>query len=110
MTTEGRPPLIQVDLKNYQGLFTKSSSEILAPEQLAIAQNVDFVSLYGCASKLKGNAQILNGTYMEAGIGQPISWIGFYKSVDLNGQILRQVLFAGGTTIQRIEAQGFITQ
>jgi|SRR5271166_612189 len=105
MTTEGRPPLIQVDLKNYQGLFTKSSSEILSPEQLAVAQNVDFVALYGAASKLRGNLRILTNAAPT-----PVSWVGFYKSVDLNGQILRQVLIAAGTTLQLINSDGSLTQ
>lgn len=97
-----RLSLLQLDLKNFQGIYSKSSPDVLNPEQLDIAENIDLFKFYGAAAKLKGNARILSSIYTEGGVAKPISWVGFYKESDLDGQILRQVLIAAGTTIQKV--------
>lgn len=104
MATEGRPSLAVVEIKNFQGLYTKSSPDILEPEQLDIAQNIDFVNLYGAAAKIKGNARILSSADPAA-----ITWVGFYKASSLNGSILRHVLVANGTKISLLEGSSLTT-
>lgn len=97
-----RLTLVSLDLKNFQGLYTKSSPDVLNPEQLDIAENVDFFQVYGGAAKIKGNVRILSTTYKESSVVKPISWVGFYKEADLDGTILRKTLIAAGTTIQDV--------
>lgn len=97
-----RTSLVQLDLKNFQGIYSKSSPDVLNPEQLDIAENTDLFKYYGAAGKLKGNRRILSAIYKEANVTKPISWVGFYKESDLDGQILRHTLVAAGTTIQRV--------
>ena len=91
-----------IDLKNWTGLYTKSSTDVLSPEQLKVATNVDFFDKYGAISKLKGSSRVLSSKYQEAAQDMPISWIGFYKSTELSGAILRHVLVAAGTHIRRV--------
>ena len=98
-----RNRLAFIDLKNWQGLFSKSSPDVLAPEQLKIAENCDFFNTYGAISKLKGNTRVLNSVITENGSAVQIPWIGFYKASDLDGRILRKVLLAAGTKIGEIE-------
>jgi len=97
-----RPRLPYVDLKNWAGLYTKSSTDVLAPEQLKVASNVDFFNIYGATSKLKGSSRVLSAPYTEAAVAKPISWIGFYKASDLAGAILRHVMIASGTYIKKL--------
>lgn len=97
-----RLSLLQLDLHNFQGIYSKSSADVLNPEQLNDAQNTDLFRLYGAAAKIKGNSRVLSSIYTESGNSKPISWIGFYKEADLDGQILRHTLIAAGTTIQKV--------
>lgn len=106
-----RLPLLTLDLHNFQGIYTKSSSDVLNPEQLQVAENTDLFKLYGAAAKLKGNRRILSAIYKESGVAKPISWTGFYKEADLDGQILRHPLIAAGTTIQKVNlSTGALTE
>lgn len=104
-----RPKLPYVDFTKWAGLNTKTSEDVLPEQQLKIAQNVDFFTRYGAVSKPPGMSRILSEIYKEAGITKPISWVGFYKAADLDGQFLRHTLIAAGTTIQRVEPNGSIT-
>lgn len=102
-----RQRLPYIDLKNWQGLFTKSSPDILAAEQLRVAENCDYFDTYGAVSKLRGNTRVLNNKITEGGSPVPISWVGFYKASDLDGRILRKVLLSAGTRIGEIENGNF---
>lgn len=106
----GRQKLPYVDLKNFKGLFTKSSVEVLSAEQLRVAENCDFFKKYGAVAKIAGSKRILNSIYKESNAVKPISWVGFYKSPDLAGVIQRHVLVAAGTTLNRLESDGSLTQ
>lgn len=97
-----RPRLPYIDLKNWAGLYTKSSTDVLAPEQLKVASNVDFFDTYGATTKLKGSSRVLSTPYTETAVAKPISWIGFYKASDLAGAILRHVMIAAGTHIKKL--------
>jgi hypothetical protein len=109
-----RQRLPYIDLKNWAGLYTKSSTDILSPEQLKVADNVDFFNKYGAISKLKGSSNVLSSQFLEptnVGAGPnttpaKMSWIGWYKSSDLDGSILRQVLVAAGTVLKRLDSAG----
>jgi len=92
-----------VDLKNWQGLFTKSSPEVLQAEQLRIAENCDFFERYGAICKIKGNSRVLSTPYTEGAVVQNIPWIGFYKAPDLDGTILRHTLVSAGSILGRID-------
>lgn len=104
-----RPYLPYLDITNLQGLFTKSSVEVIQAEQLRVANNCDFFETYGALAKIKGSKRILSSQYTENSTAQPISWIGFYKAPGLDGTILRHVLVAAGTTLARIESDGSLT-
>ncbi|MEK0326778.1 MAG: hypothetical protein QQN63_13850, partial [Nitrosopumilus sp.] len=84
-----RPKLPYVDFTKWAGLNTKTSEDVLPEQQLKIAQNVDFFTKYGSVSKPPGMSRILSEIYKEAGVTKPISWVGFYKAADLDGQFLR---------------------
>lgn len=96
-----RPKLAYVDLKNFQGLYTKSSPEVISAEQLRVCENADFFEKYGAISKIKGSARVLTAPTNPV---VPISWVGFYKASDLAGPILRHVLVANGTSLSRIDS------
>jgi hypothetical protein len=102
----GRERLPFVEIQGIQGLYTKSTQEVLEPSQLRIAQNVDFFDEYGAVAKIRGSSRILNNTYKESGIAKKITWIDFYKAPDLDGTILRHTLVAAGTIIGRVENGG----
>ncbi len=99
----GRENIPFLDIKGFQGLFTKSSSEMLQAEQLQIAQNCDYFEEYGTVGKIRGSSRVLSETYKEDGVAKKISWVGFYKAPDLDGTILRHTLVAAGTIIGRID-------
>jgi hypothetical protein len=99
----GRPPIPFLDIKGFQGLYTKSAPEMLQAEQLDIAQNCDYFEQYGALSKIRGSSRVLNETYKEGGTAKKISWVGFYKAPDLDGTILRHTLVAAGTILGRVE-------
>ena len=99
----GRERIPYIDLQGIQGLYTKSTQEVLEPAQLRIAQNVDYFAEYGAVAKLRGSSRILSTPYKESGVAKKITWIDFYKAPDLDGTILRHTMVAAGTTIGRVE-------
>jgi hypothetical protein len=107
--TGKRQKLPYIDLFNWNGLYTKGSPDIVSNTQLQISKNTDFFTSYGSVSKPPGSARALSSIYREDGTHQKMSWIGFYKAANLNGQILRHVLVAGGTILHRIESDGSLT-
>ena len=88
-----------VEVKSWKGLYTKGSEEILEPTHLRVAQNVDYTQKYGAIGKIRGNKRLLTTQYTESSVVKPISWVGFYKSPDYNGQVKRKVLVACGTKL-----------
>jgi hypothetical protein len=98
----GRERIPFLDIKAFQGLFTKASPESLAAEQLRICQNIDFFDEYGALAKIRGSSRVLATPYTEATVAKKISWLGFYKSADLDGTVLRHTLCAAGTIIGRM--------
>lgn len=98
-----RPKIPYVDFKNWQGLYTKSSTDVLAAEQLRVVENCDFFDVYGAISKMRGNSRVLDAVITENDAVVSIPWIGFYKASDLDGRILRKVLFAAGTKLGELE-------
>jgi hypothetical protein len=99
----GRQHIPYLDIKGFQGLYTKSTPEVLQAEQLSIAQNCDFFEEYGSIAKIRGSSRILSTPYLEGGTAQKIPWVEFYKSADLDGTILRQTIVAAGTVLGRVE-------
>lgn len=109
-----RPIMPSIEIVNFEGLFTKSNPETLQVNQLRECQNADFFREYGSLSKIRGTSLILNSQYFEGGecVGneKPIPWGGFYKAQDLAGRIDRQVLIGAGTTIQKVNDNGTLTE
>ena len=103
----GRERLPYLDIKGWQGLYTKSTPEALSAEQLRTCQNVDFFEEYGALAKIRGSSRVLNEVYNTGGLQIP--WLQFYKAPDLDGTILRHTLCAAGTVLGRVE-NGNITQ
>ena len=103
-----RPKLPYIDITNWAGLNTKSSTDTVEPNQLKIAENISFFDQYGGLSKLKGSSRVLATQYNEGGPSLPISWLGMYKSSDLDGAILRHVLCAAGTFIKKVSGTSLI--
>ncbi|KKL62923.1 hypothetical protein LCGC14_2180280, partial [marine sediment metagenome] len=100
----GRERLPYLDIKNFQGLYTKSTPEALRAEQLRTCQNADFFEEYGALSKIRGSSRVLTNPHAEGGTdGNKITWIEFYKAPDLDGSILRHTLVANGTKLGRVE-------
>ena len=100
MSDRGKIPY--VDIKTLAGLFTKGSEEAVHDVSLRTAKNVDFFTQYGAIGKTPGTSNVLNTVYTESSVVKPISWMGFYKAADLDGQILRHVIVAAGTKLHRI--------
>ncbi len=105
-----RPKIPSVDLINFQGLYTKQNPETLNVTQLRECKNVDFFREYGSLSKMRGNTRVLGTQYAESAVTKGIYWGGFYKSQDLTGVIDRQVIVGAGTTLQKIESNGTLTE
>ncbi len=105
----GRERLPYLDIKGWQGLYTKSTPEALKAEQLRVCQNVDFFEEYGALAKIRGSSRVLNQAHTEGGVAKNISWIDFYKAPDLDGTILRHTLVAAGTTLGRIDGGNITT-
>jgi hypothetical protein len=99
----GREAIPYLDIKGFQGLYTKSTPEVLQAEQLQIAQNCDYFEEYGAVAKIRGSSRVLDETYKESGAAKKISWVGYYKAPDLDGSILRHTLVAAGTSLGRVE-------
>lgn len=100
MSDRGHLPY--VDIRTLKGLFTKGSEEAVEDISLKVAKNIDFFNSYGALGKTPGSTNVLVSAYTESAIAMPISWIGFYKAADLNGQILRHTIVAAGTKLHRI--------
>ncbi len=103
----GRENIPFLDIKGFQGLYTKSTPEMLQAEQLLIAQNCDYFEEYGAVSKIRGSSRVLSATYKEGGVAKKISWVGFYKAPDLDGTILRHTLVAAGTIKRSVDDGAF---
>ncbi len=104
----GREHVPYLDIKGFQGLFTKSTPEVLQAEQLSAAENCDFFEEYGSIAKIRGSSRILNTPHLENGSAAKISWVEFHKTADLDGTILRHTLCAAGSVLGRVE-NGLIT-
>ncbi len=104
-----REHLPSIEFFNWTGLYTKGSNRVVNANQLRIAENTDLFSEYGAISKPPGSSRVLAAQYTETAVPQDMSWIGFYKHADLDGQILRHVLVAGGTILHRVESGGTLT-
>jgi len=100
--------LNRLELLNFKGLATKQTPELISNDQLKVAINTDLFTRYGGITKPPGMSRILSSIYTESGSAKKMSWLGFYKAADLNGQTLRHVLVAAGTVIGRIDS-GAIT-
>ena len=105
----GRERIPYFDIKAFQGLFTKASTESIQPEQLRICQNVDFFDEYGAMAKIRGSSRVLATAYTEASVVKKITWLDFYKSADLDGTILRHTLCAAGTTLGKVDGDVITT-
>lgn len=95
-----------VNISSFAGIYSKNNPELLDPSQLREGENLDLFKIYGAASKLRGNKKI--GGRLVAS-NDDVSWIGFYKSPDLDGQTLRHVLTQRGDGIYRLETGGTFT-
>jgi len=100
-----QPNLPAIDLLQFEGLYTKSNPEVLKPTQLRECKNVDFFKEYGALTKLRGNEPVLASNY-----GSGIYWGASYKAQSLSGVISREVLIGAGTTIQKVETDGTLTE
>ena len=103
-----REPLADLDFSNWKGLATKTTPENTDEAHLRVAINTDHFTEYGGISKPPGMSRILNAIYQESGTTRPISWVGFYKAPDLNGQILRHVLTAAGTKLHKVTGSSLV--
>ncbi len=99
-----REKIPYVDLMNFKGLATKASPDTTPQGMLRVAENCDFFETYGALAKMPGSARILSSIYKESAVVKPISWLGFYKAPDLDGQILRHTLVSAGTTLARLNS------
>lgn len=104
-----RERLSSLEVVNWRGLATKPSEEVIDASQLREAINTDHFTEYGGVFKPPGSARVLSSIYKENGTAQDISWVGFYKASDLDGQILRESIVAAGTALHRIDS-GSLTQ
>jgi len=98
-----------LDLINFQGLATKLNPDLLEQTQLQVCQNADFYYEFGSLRKMRGNSRKLSAIYTESAAAKPCSWIGFYKSQDFSGQLIRKVLTQLGTTIRVVASDGSTT-
>jgi len=104
------PKMPSVDIINFEGLYTKQNPETLKVTQLRECKNADFFREYGSLSKLRGNTRVLSSQYSEDAVTKGIYWGSNYKVQDLSGAIDRQVIIAAGTTIQKINSDGTLTE
>ncbi len=100
-----REKLQYVDLTNWLGLATKGVPELVKPEHLSVAINTDLYEDFGGIAKPAGTRRVLNDILLNEGTPANISWVGLYKSANLNGQILRHVLIAGGAHVYKVSAK-----
>ena len=90
----------KVDVVNIEGLNTKTNPDLLGEAKLQVAKNPDYYTEYGSVAKARGVSRVL--TNQIAGV-PPVSWIGFYKSQDFAGQIVRETLYQAGTKIYMLD-------
>ena len=88
-----RDSLPHVDIVNIEGLNTKTNPDLLNTVKLQVAKNLDFYEEYGSVHKFKGATRVVD----EIAGGASVSWLGFYKSQDFAGQIVRETLYQAGT-------------
>ena len=105
----GRESYPFLDIKGFQGLYTKATQETLQAEQLRVCQNVDFFEEYGSVAKIRGSSRVLATAYTENSVAKKITWMDFYKAPDLDGTILRHTLCAAGTTLGRVDGTQITT-
>lgn len=98
-----------IDLTNWVGLNSKVSQDVSQDSSLQVAKNTDFFELLGAVSKPPGSGRVLSSIYTENSVPKRMSWIGLYKAPNLDGQILRHILVAGGTKLHKIETNGSLT-
>lgn len=110
MASPDRNTKPHLDLLNFQGLATKLNPDLLEHNQLVVCENVDFYYEFGSLQKMRGNSRKLSSVYSESGAVRPVSWIGFYKSQDFSGQLLRNVIAQLGTTVRKINTDGTTTE
>jgi len=96
-----------VDIVNIEGLNTKTNPDMLSPTNLQVAKNLDFYEEYGSVNKFKGATRVTSPQITEGGAAVPVSWLGFYKSQDFAGQILREVLFQAGTKMYILNGSSY---
>lgn len=97
------------EFTGWQGLATKTTPDQTKINYFRSAINTDLFESYGSVSKSAGTSRVLTDILKESGSAVPINWVGFYKSPDLDGQILRHILIAGGTNLHRVETSGALT-
>ena len=107
MTQQKMP---SVDLINFQGLYTKMNPETLNVTQLRECKNADFFREYGSLSKIRGNSTVLTTQYTESAVSKGIYWGAFYKSQNLTGVIQRENIIGAGTTLQKVNSDGTLTE
>lgn len=100
MTEREKLPFLE--FSRFAGLNTKTSPDIVPFEQLIVANNCDLFISYGAITKPNGMSRVLTSILNESGSPAQISWVGFYKAADLDGQILRHTLIAGGSNVFRV--------
>ncbi len=104
----GREPIPYLDIKAFQGLYTKASQEAVQIEQLRICQNIDFFNEYGALSKIRGSSRVLSTPYTESAAVKKITWLDFYKAAALDGTILRHTLCAAGTILGKVDGDTIV--
>jgi hypothetical protein len=100
-----RDSLPHVDIVNVVGLHTKTNPDLLQSVDLQSAKNLDFYTEYGSVCRF-GGTQRHTTKHTEGGSAVPVSWIGFYKSQDFAGQIIRKIVYQAGTKMFVKETTG----
>jgi len=88
-----------VDFANLEGLNTKTNPDFLKTSNLTECKNADFFTEYGSTRRALGNSRVLSSKIEEGGSGAPISWIGFYRSQNFAGQLVRETLIQAGSKL-----------
>lgn len=99
-----------LDITSPVGMHTKMNPDLLEPTQLRVCNNSDYFGTFGAVRKVRGNRRVLSSIYREGNAAKPVSWLGFYKSQDFAGAIRKDLLAQMGTTIQRVNSDGTVTE
>jgi len=102
--------LALMTLRSFMGIYPKSNPEVLQENQLAVFDNFSLFSEYMSGTKIKGNSRVLHTIYKEGGVTKPLHSVNFYKAPSLYGEQLRHVLIGAGSTLQRVESNGTLTE